>query len=90
VHVVVFLLAFLEHFEDEVAADGRVVSVTKVLVDALLEGFDAFADFLGVVGVYEFFEDGARVRGALGNGLGAGAGLAKEGFGGFNKFLVEC
>jgi hypothetical protein len=87
-HVVVFLLTFFQDFEHEVAADGRVVSVAKVLVDALLEGFDAFADFLGVVGVYEFFEHGARVRGALGNGLGAGAGLTEEGFGGFDEFLV--
>jgi hypothetical protein len=32
-----------------------------VLVDALLEGFDALAEFLGVVRVEQLFEDGARV-----------------------------
>jgi len=66
VHVVVLLLARPEHLEHEVAADGRVVGVAKVFVDALLEGFDAFAQFFGVVGVNELFEDGAGVGGALG------------------------
>jgi hypothetical protein len=61
VHIVVLLLALPKHLEDEVAADGRVVGVAKVLVHALLEGFDALAQFLGVVGVDELLEDGARV-----------------------------
>lgn len=49
IYVVVFLLAFLEDLEHEVATDGRVVCVAKVLVDALLESFYALADFFGVV-----------------------------------------
>jgi hypothetical protein len=45
VDVVVLLLALPKHLEDEIAADGRVVGVAKVLVDALLEGFDALTQF---------------------------------------------
>jgi hypothetical protein len=61
VYIVVFLLALLEHLEDQVTADGGVVSIAKVLVHALLEGLDAFAKFFGIVCVYEFLEHGARV-----------------------------
>jgi hypothetical protein len=42
-HLVVRLLAFFEDLEDQVATNCRVVGVAKVLIDALLEGFDAFA-----------------------------------------------
>jgi len=57
VHVVVLLFALPEYLEDEIATDGRIVCVAKVLVDALLEGFDALAELFGVVGVYELLED---------------------------------
>jgi hypothetical protein len=83
----VLALALLEHLEDEVAADARVVGVAKVLVDALLERFRALAQFLGVVRVHELLEDGARVRRALRDGLRACAGLREERFGGFDEFL---
>jgi hypothetical protein len=55
-HVVVFLLTLLEDLEDEIATDGWVVCVAEMLVRALLEGFDAFPDFFGVVGVAQFLE----------------------------------
>jgi hypothetical protein len=57
VDIVVLLLALLEYLEDEIATDGRIVSVAKMLVDTLLESFDAFADFLGVVGMNQFLKD---------------------------------
>lgn len=49
IHIAVILLALFEDLENKVAADSWVVGVAKVLVDALLESFDAFADFLGIV-----------------------------------------
>jgi hypothetical protein len=58
VDVVVLLLALLEHLEDEIATNGRIVSVAKMLIDTLLESFDAFADFLGVVDMDQFLKDG--------------------------------
>jgi hypothetical protein len=61
VYVIILLLALFEHFEDKVAADGWVVRVTKMLVNALLEGFNAFAKFFGVVRVGKFLENRARV-----------------------------
>jgi hypothetical protein len=59
VYIVILLLALFEHLEDKIATDGRIVCVAKVLVDALFEGFDALAEFFGVVCVGEFIEDGA-------------------------------
>jgi hypothetical protein len=55
-------LALLEHLEHQIATDGRVIGVAKVLVHALLERLDALADFLGVVRVDQLLENGARVR----------------------------
>lgn len=49
-------LAFLEHLEYQVATDTRVIGVTKMLVDALLERFDAFASFLRVMRVQKLLE----------------------------------
>ena len=80
-------LALLEHLEHQIATDGRVVSVAKVLVHALLERLDALADFLGVVRVDELLEHGARVRGALRDSLGRAASGGEEGFGGLDEFL---
>jgi hypothetical protein len=57
VDVIVFLLALFEYLEDEIATNSRIVSVAKMLVDTLLESFDAFADFLGVVGMDQFLKD---------------------------------
>jgi hypothetical protein len=59
VYIVILILALLEHLEDKIATDGRIVCVAKVLVDALLEGFDTLAELFGVVCVGEFLEDGA-------------------------------
>jgi hypothetical protein len=42
-HLVVRLLTFFQDLEDQVATNRRVVGVAKVLIDALLEGFDALA-----------------------------------------------
>jgi hypothetical protein len=57
VDVIVFLLALFEYLEDEIATNSRIVSVAKMLIDTLLESFDAFADFLGVVGMDQFLKD---------------------------------
>lgn len=59
VYLVVLLLALFEHLKDKVTADGGVVGVAKVLVHALLEGFNALAQFFGVMTVDKLFEDGA-------------------------------
>ena len=80
-------LALLQHLEDQIAADARVVSVAKVLVHALLERLDALAHLLGVVRVDELLEHGARVRGALRDGLGRAAAGREEGFRGLDEFL---
>lgn len=45
-HVVVLLFALFEYFEHEIAADGRVVCIAKVLVNAFLEGFNTLSKFL--------------------------------------------
>lgn len=45
VDIVVLLLALFEYLEYEVTADSQVVSVAKVLVNALFEGLNALADF---------------------------------------------
>ncbi len=63
-HLEVLVLAFLEHLEDQAAAQVGVVGVAEVLVHALLERVDAAPQLLGVVGGQELFEDGACVRGA--------------------------
>jgi hypothetical protein len=55
------LLALLEHLEYQVTTNRWIVCVAKVLVDPLLEGFDSFAQLLGVVRMDELLEDGARV-----------------------------
>jgi hypothetical protein len=42
-HGQVRLLALLEDLEDQVATNSRIIGITKVLVNAFLEGLDAFA-----------------------------------------------
>jgi hypothetical protein len=51
VNIIVFLLALLKNFENEVATNGRIVCVAKMLVNALLQSFDTLTKFLGIVGV---------------------------------------
>jgi hypothetical protein len=43
VDIIVLLFTLLEDLEYEIAADGRIVCVAKVLVNALLEGFNTLA-----------------------------------------------
>lgn len=88
-HLAVLLLTLLEHLENKIAADARVICVAKVFINALLEGFDAFAEFLCVLRVDEFLEDVAGVGRALRDGLGAGARLGEKGLGGLYKFLEK-
>lgn len=49
-------LAFFQHLEHQIATDARVIGVAKVLVDALLERFNAFADFFRIMRVHELLE----------------------------------
>lgn len=59
IYVVVLLFAFLEHLEDEVAANGRVICITEMLVDALFQSLDTLAQFFGVMPVDKLLEYGA-------------------------------
>jgi hypothetical protein len=49
IYIVVLLLTFPEHLEDKITTNCRIVGIAKMLVDTLFEGFDAFADFFGVI-----------------------------------------
>lgn len=57
VDIIVLLFTLLEDLEYKVAADGRIVGVAKVLVNALLEGLDTLAKFFGIVRMHELLED---------------------------------
>jgi hypothetical protein len=57
VDIIVLLFTLLEDLEYKVAADGRIVCVAKVLVNALLEGFDTLTKFFGIVRMNELLED---------------------------------
>jgi hypothetical protein len=61
VNVVVFPFTLLENLEDEITTNGRIVRVTKMLVDTLLERFDAFTKFFGIVCIDKFLKNRARV-----------------------------
>lgn len=83
-------LALLEYLEDQVSADTRVICIAKVLINALLERFDALAHFFGIVRVHKLLEDGSRVRRTLSYGLGRAAAGCEEGFSGFDELLEIC
>ena len=58
-HIRITLFTFFKYLADQIAANARIIRVTKVLVDSLLERIYTLTDFLGVVGMYKFLEDGS-------------------------------
>ena len=53
----VLSLALLQHFEHQITADTRIIGVAKMLVDTLLERFNALAQLFGVVRMHQLLED---------------------------------
>lgn len=51
VHIAILRLTFLEDLEHEISADCWIIGIAKVLIDSLLERFNAFLDFFRIVRV---------------------------------------
>jgi len=48
-YLYVRLLALLQHLEHQIPTDGRVIRIAKMLVNPLLQGLNALAQFFGIM-----------------------------------------
>lgn len=62
VHISIFSFTFAEHLGYKVSRDTRIIGVAEVFVNTLLERFYALPQFLCIVRVHQFLENGTGMR----------------------------